>query len=77
MPAADLFLSLDFLLQIPEEVRGKEICDRNAKAVAQLFERRHRGAVVAPSDNVIDRGLRDAADGTQLIYRQIVLTAQL
>ena len=68
--------SLYLLLQSAEQLRMEEILNSDPQTVAQLLDRRNSGAVVPSADDIIHRGLRNAAHVAELIDRYITFTAQ-
>ncbi len=50
---------------MPEHGRVEKIFNGNRKTVTQLLQRRDGHAAVAPADNIVDRRLRDPAEGAQ------------
>ena len=72
---AGFFILLEFLIQIPEEVRIKELLDGNSQAVTKLFDGGNGGTPIAATNNVVDRGLGDTAHGAQLVDGDILLPA--
>ena len=72
---AGFFILLEFLIQIPEQVRIKELLDGNAKAIAKLFDGGNGGAPIAATDDVVHGGLSDATHGAQLVDGNIFLPA--
>ena len=72
---AGFFILLEFLIQIPEEVRIKELLDGNAKAITELFDGGNGGAPIAATDDVVDRGLGDTTHDAQLVDGNILLPA--
>lgn len=73
---AGFFILLEFLIQIPEQVRIKELLDGNSKAIAVLFNGGNSGAPIAATDDVIDRRLGDTTHGAQLVDGDIFLPAE-
>ena len=53
----------------------EKVYDRNAKAIAKLFDRGDRCAVVASADDVVHRRLGNAAAVAQGIDRDIMFPA--
>ena len=47
--------------------RGKKVNNRNIQTVADLLNRGYGGGGVSPADDVVQGGLRDAADGGKLV----------
>ena len=60
-----------------KKLRAKELPDRDTQSVAQLFYGGNGGAVVSAADNVVDGGLRYAAEAAEPVDGQAVLPAQL
>ena len=58
-----------------KQVRIEKVYDRDAKAIAELFDRGHRRAVVAPADNIVHRRLCNAAAVAQSVNRYIMFPA--
>lgn len=73
--AGGLFILLEFLIQIPEQVRIKELLDGNSQAITELFDGGNGGAPVAATDDVVHGGLGDTTHGAQLIDGNIFLPA--
>ena len=73
--AGGLFVLLEFLIQIPEQVRIEELLDGNSQAITKLFDSGNGGAPIAATNNVVDRGLGDTAHGAQLVDGDILLPA--
>ena len=63
----------DFLLQMIENIRCKELDNRNIQTITQFLNSCYCRAVVPTADNVVDGRLRDAAHGAQLIYCDVPL----
>ena len=72
---ADFFILLEFLIQIPEQVRIKELLDGNSQAVTKLFDGGNGGAPIAATDDVVDCGLGDTTHGAQLVDGNVLLPA--
>lgn len=72
---AGLFILLEFLVQIPEEIRIKELLDGNSQAITKFFDGGNGSTSIAATDNVVDRGLGDTTHGAQLVDRNILLPA--
>ena len=72
---AGFFILLEFLVQIPEQVRIKELLDGNSEAITELFDGGNGGAPIAATDDVVDRGLSDTTHGAQLVDGDIFLPA--
>ncbi len=53
---------LNFLLQIFKQRVVEKILDRYIQSVTEFFNGGNRHAFIAPTDNIIDCGLRDSAD---------------
>ena len=70
------YISLYFLLQSAEQLRMEEFFNGDSQSVAQLLDRRNGGAVVPSADNIIHRGLRNAAHVAELIDRYVTFPAQ-
>ena len=67
---------LPYLLLQPLKERGiKELRNADVQAIAQLLHRGDRRAVVAEADDVVHRGLCDAADRAQPVDRDVPLSA--
>ena len=73
---ADFFILLEFLIQIPEEVRIEELLDGNSQAITKLFDGGNGGAPIAATDNIVHGGLGDTAHGAQLIDGNVLLLAE-
>ena len=54
----------------------EEIFNGDSQSVAQLLDRRNSGAVVPSADDIIYRGLRNAAHIAELIDRYVTFPAQ-
>lgn len=67
----------DFLFQIPEQLRRKEVFNRDTQSVAQLLYGGNGRAVIPAAHNVIHRGLRHTAHVAELIDGDITFLAQL
>ena len=74
---AGFFILLEFLIQIPEQVRIKELLDGNSQAITELFNGGNGGAPIAATDDVVHGGLGDTAHGAQFVDRNVLLPAQL
>ena len=72
---AGFFILLEFLIQIPEQVRIKELLDGNSQAITKLFDGGNGGAPIAATDDVVDRGLGDTTHGAQLVDGNVLLPA--
>ena len=72
---AGFFILLEFLIQIPEQVRIEELLDGNSQAVTKLFDGGNGGAPIAATDDVVDRGLGDTTHGAQLVDGNVLLPA--
>lgn len=70
------FILLEFLIQIPEQVRIKELLDSNSQAITKLFDGGNGGAPIAATDDVVHGGLGDTAHGAQLVDGDIFLPAE-
>lgn len=70
-------LLLNLLLQIVKGRIVKELPQGDVQAVAQLLDGGYGDAVIAPTDNVVESGLRHAAEGSQAIDRDLLLGAEL
>ena len=57
----------DFLLQLSKNFSIEKIRNRNAEAIAELFDRRHCSTVISAADDVVDCGLSNTAHRTKLI----------
>ena len=66
-------LLFHFRFDVFEQIIIEEIDDRDPQPVTQLLKRGDGGAVVATADHIVNSGLRDAADRTQLVNSQISL----
>ena len=55
----------------------KEVLDRDAQAVAELFDRRYGRAAVAAADYVVHCGLSHSAHVAQLVDGDVLLAAEL
>ena len=69
-----LFL-FDFLFQSFEKIRLEKFFYRHVQAVAKLFDRGDRDALVPTADDVVDRRLGHAAHGAELIDGNISFPA--
>ena len=58
-----------------KQVRIEKVCDRDAKAITELFNCGDCRAVVAPADNVVHRRLCNAAAVAQGVNRYIMFPA--
>ena len=67
----------NLLLQILEEGAVEKLQDRDLQPVADLLDGGNGSGGVSAADDVVQRGLRDAADGGKLVERNIVRSAQL
>lgn len=76
MDADGLFL-LNFLFQIPEQFRIKEVLNRDSQTIAEFLNCRNCCAAVPTADDVVYCGLGHAAHATELTDGNIALTAQL
>ena len=54
----------------------KKLLDRHIQAVAELFDRGDRDALVSAADDVIDRRLGHAAHGAELVDGDVPFSAQ-
>ena len=54
----------------------EEFFNGDSQSVAQLLDRRNGGAVVPSADDIIHRGLRNAAHVAELIDRYVTFPAQ-
>ena len=69
--------SFDLLFKVLEDRRVEEVPQGDVQSVAELFDGGHGGGVVAPADDVVDRGLGHAADGGQPVDGDPPLPAQV
>ena len=69
--------SLDLLFQCLKFSSGEKFIQRDAKTVAQLFNGSDGGTVISPAGNVVDGGLRNTAEGPQLIDGDAMDAAKL
>lgn len=60
---AGFFVLLDFLVQIPEEIRIKELLDGNSQAITKFFDGGNGSTSIAATDNIVHSGLGDTAHG--------------
>ena len=67
---------LDFLFQIPEQLRIEEVLDGDSQAIAKLLDRRNSGASVSAADDIVHRGLGHAAHAAEFIDRNVTLIAE-
>lgn len=68
---------LDFLLQPFEKIRLEKVFNRHVKTITELFDRGNRDALVPAADDVVDRRLRYAAHGAELVDGNIPFSAEL
>ena len=68
--------SVDFLIQSAECLRIEKLCDAQAKAVRQFFQRDDTKIVGLTVQKIIDRGLRNRRQFTHVVNRDIPLSAQ-
>ena len=66
----------DLLLQIIKKLGGKELPNRDLQPVANFLDGRDGGGGVPSADDVVQGGLRDPANGGQLIQGDVVCLAQ-
>ena len=71
-----LFL-FQFLLQAHEQLRVKEVLNRDAQAVAELFNCRYGRAAISAADYVVHCGLRHSAHAAQFVDGDVLLAAEL
>lgn len=55
----------------------KEVLDRDAQAVAELFDRRYGRAAISAADYVVHCGLSHSAHAAQLVDGDVLLAAEL
>lgn len=70
-------LLLDFLFEIPKQIRVEKLLYGDIHAIAKFFDGGNCSTVIAPADDIIDRGLCDSTHIAQLIDGYIPLAAQL
>ena len=75
MDAGGLFL-LNFLFQIPEQLRIKEVLDCDSQTIAEFLDGRNCCAAVPTADDVVYCGLGHTAHATELVDGNIALAAQ-
>ena len=76
MDAGGLFL-LNFLFQIPEQLRIEEVLDCDSQTIAEFLDCRNCCAAVPTADDVVYCGLGHTAHATELVDGNISLIAQL
>ena len=69
-------VSLDFLLQIPEQFGVEKVLDGDSQTIAELLDRRNGGTAVASADNIVHRGLGYAAHAAEFIDRNVTLITE-
>ena len=57
----------DLLLQIFKQGGGKKIENGDLQSVADLFDRGNGGRIVSTADDIVQRRLRNTANGGKLI----------
>ena len=75
MDVDGLFL-LNFLFQIPEQLRIEEVLDCDSQTIAEFLDCRNCCAAVPAADDVVDCGLGHAAHAAELVDGNIALAAQ-
>lgn len=70
-------VSFKLLLQASEQLRVKEVLNRDAQAVAELFDRRYGRAAISAADYVVHCGLCHSAHAAQLVDGDVLLAAEL
>ena len=75
MDVDGLFL-LNFLFQIPEQLRIEEVLDRDSQTIAEFLDCRNCCAAVPTADDVVYCGLGHTAHATKLVDGNIALAAQ-
>ena len=70
-------LLLNFLFQIPEQLRVEKVLNRDSQTIAELLDRRYSGTAVSSADDIVYRGLSHAAHAAELVDGNITLIAQL
>ncbi len=55
----------------------EEFVDCNTQTITQLFDRGYSSTIVSAANDVIYGGLRNAADATEFVNRDITFLAQL
>ena len=55
----------------------EELVNCNTQTIAQLFDRGYGRTVISAANDVVDGGLRNAANATQFVNRDITFLAQL
>ena len=67
---------LDLLLQIPEQLRIKEVLNGDSQTIAELLDCGNGGAAVTSADDIVHSGLGHTADAAEFINRNISLAAE-
>lgn len=75
MSVRSFFGLFQLLVQIAEEVGAEEGLNGDVKAVAQLFDGGNCGAAIAAADDIVHRGLGDAAQRAQFVDGNIPFPA--
>ena len=76
--ALSSYISLfDLLLQASKKLRTKELLNCDTQAIAKLLDGRHSSAVIAPTNNIVYRGLCHTADAAEFVDGNIALLAEL
>ena len=75
MDAGGLFL-LNFLFQIPEQLRIEEVLDCDSQTIAEFLDCRNCCAAVPTADDVVYCGLGHTAHATELVDGNIALATQ-
>ena len=75
MDAGGLFL-LNFLFQIPEQLRIEKVLDCDSQTISEFLDCRNCCAAVPTADDVVYCGLGHTAHATELVDGNIALAAQ-
>lgn len=67
----------NLLLQIAEQFVFKEFCNGDVQTVAQFFDGGDGGAVIPSAGDIVDGGLRNTAERSQLIDGDAMDAAKL
>lgn len=67
---------MNFLLQIPEQLRVEKVLNRDSKTITKFLDFGYSGAAVSYADNVVYCGLGHAAHAAELVDGNITLIAQ-
>ena len=71
------YFLLNFLFQVSEQFRVKEFLNGDSQTIAELLDRGNSGAAVSSADDIVYRGLSNAAHAAELVDGNITLIAQL